>query len=298
VKNPFWNRDERRLRAGWRILLLLVATAVASFLAYGPLAAIPGVAGRGVRFAYLILAFLALWAVARFIDRRSLADLGLSGRDRGDFLAGFAMSVGVIGLLALAFRALGWVEWEVRPATESSLPLWLSLAVQLLLFAVAAVYEETLSRGYLIRNLAEGWNSGGRSRPWALGAAWIVSSLLFALMHAANPEAGRLGFVNLTLLGAIFALPFLARGALAMPVGLHLGWNLAIGPLLGLPVSGGAPPVSLLAAGVRGPERWLGGAFGPESGLGATAAALVLAVLVVVWLRWRHPEVAGVERRA
>lgn len=87
----------------------------------------------------------------------------------------------------------------------------------------------------------------------------------------------------------VLALPFLVRGALAMPVGLHLGWNVAIGPLLGLPVSGAAPPVALLAAEGRGPERWLGDAFGPEGGLGVTAAVLVLAILVVAWLRLRHP---------
>jgi CAAX protease family protein len=289
MKNPLWNGKERRLRAGWRLLVLFVATAAASFLAYGPLARISSLSAPVVRLLYVALAFMALWAVTRWLDRRSLADLGLRRGPALSALVGFVSAALVIVALVVVTTLLGWSSLTVHTASFGRAGFWLSLAVQLVVFAVACVYEEALSRGYLIRNLAEGWNLGRDGRTRALAAAWIASSLLFALMHAGNPGAGWLSFLNLTLLGAIFALPFVVEGSLAMPIGMHFGWNVAMGPICGLAVSGEALPAALLTASPRGPELWLGGSFGPESGLGVTVAVLVLAVLVAAWLRARRP---------
>ena len=112
--NPLWNRHDGRLRAGWRIVALLAATTLASLVAFRFVAPLPFISPLGARVAYLVLAFLALWAAVRFLDRRPLRDLGLvlGAGWRRDLLAGFAVTGLVISLITVSFWSLGWVTLE------------------------------------------------------------------------------------------------------------------------------------------------------------------------------------------
>jgi membrane protease YdiL (CAAX protease family) len=97
----------------------------------------------------------------------------------------------------------------------------------------------------------------------------VVSSLLFALLHAMNPEFGQHPFVILGLLlaGLYLGSAYLITGSLWLSIFLHVGWNLMEGPFFGLPVSGIMPPASWIGARDIGPQLWTGGSFGPEAGL-------------------------------
>jgi hypothetical protein len=81
-------------------------------------------------------------------------------------------------------------------------------------------------------------------------------------------------------------------GNLAVPIGVHFGWNVVQNNVLGLP-NGGKPPVaSLLAADVTGPQSLSGGAFGPEGSALMPIAAVVAMVSTIVWVRIRRGKVA------
>src|SRR5580698_8177329 len=77
---PFWNRDERRLRAGWRLVIQFVTFILAAVAAQGVVVATfgKGTARGTALMAVLYLTFEAgaAWLVGRFIDRRRFADYG------------------------------------------------------------------------------------------------------------------------------------------------------------------------------------------------------------------------------
>jgi uncharacterized protein len=114
----------------------------------------------------------------------------------------------------------------------------------------------------------------------APAGALAVSSLLFGLMHAGNPHATALSFLELVLFGGLVGWVDLVTGSLAMPIGLHLGWNFAMGNIFGFPVSGAAAGASVMTLRQQSHPLWSGGAFGPEAGLSGLLALLVLLVLL------------------
>ena len=123
------------------------------------------------------------------------------------------------------------------------------------------------------------------SRKQALLIGWIATSLLFGVLHVFNPNATILSAFNITLLGMLFGLGMIYTGRLALPIGPHMAWNVFQNNIFGLPNSGKSTKVSLLAAEVRGPELWTGGAFGLEGGLLSLLAVLLGGLLTWIWLR-------------
>jgi uncharacterized protein len=140
------------------------------------------------------------------------------------------------------------------------------------------VYEEVYSRGYLLRNLADGTN---------MPASVIVTSLVFALLHLTNPNASAASVVSLFVNGLLFAAGVLWTGRLSASIGLHAGWNLFEGAVFGFPVSGDKEGASLVGIQQHGAEWLTGGAFGPEAGAIGIAASLVGIALLFVYSRRR-----------
>ena len=89
---------------------------------------------------------------------------------------------------------------------------------------------------------------------------------------------------DLFLSAVMLGLAYLRTRSLALPVGLHLGWNWMQGHVMGFGVSGHDfagwwHPV------FQGKAEWLtGGAFGPESSVFSPVVTLV--VIVLLW-RWK-----------
>lgn len=136
------------------------------------------------------------------------------------------------------------------------------------------VYEECLSRGYLLTNIAEGIN---------MKAAVILTSAIFAILHATNDNASLLSTLGLFVNGLLFAAAVLATGRLSAAIGLHIAWNLFEGAVLGFPVSGDKEGASLIGIRQLGPPLMTGGAFGPEAGvIGIVASLLGIAALLAM----------------
>ena len=135
------------------------------------------------------------------------------------------------------------------------------------------VYEECFSRGYLLKNMAEGIN---------LPMSVILTSAIFAALHATNDNASVMSTVGLFVNGLLFAAAVLVTGRLSTAIGLHISWNLFEGTVLGFPVSGDKEGASLIGIKQLGVPIVTGGAFGPEAGLIGIAASL-LGIAALFW---------------
>jgi hypothetical protein len=302
-----WNGDERRLRAPFRLLLglvVLVVFGVAAFLGVGLVVGLAGldaglavgselaagVAGPVVTTAVPVV---GLYLVARLVDRRWFDDFGVH-LDRDWWLdCAFGAALGA-GLMAAIFGlelAVGWltVTGTFVAGGES---FGSALLLVVVLFVGVSIREELLLRGWFLTNLAEG-TAGyrGLSPRTAVVFATLFSSVVFGVLHGANPNATVVSTASISLAGVFLALGYLLTGELAIPIGLHFTWNLFQGSVFGFPVSGLGLGVSVVAVEQSGPTLVTGGQFGPEAGLVGMAAMVVGSLLTVWWVRWRTGEV-------
>jgi membrane protease YdiL (CAAX protease family) len=301
-----------RLRAGWRLAAvvpaLLAAMLLASFLLVAVLAIAPP-SGPIAAVAFAV-AWLALYgalavtvlAMARWIDRRPW-NAWLDGPAwwpdvAAGFAIGLAMATAAVGagLAGGVYRFAGALVTrpdapllavsELGVETGRAHPL-LVVALLLVIYVGVGVFEELLIRGYLLTNLAEGVAGVGRvDARGAIVFAAIATSVLFSLLHLANPGAGPLGTLNVALAGVFFAGTYVATGSLGIPIGIHVAWNFALGGLYDLPVSGLESGGSLLDVETIGGTTVTGGGFGPEAGIVFYPALVVGVLASVAWIRY------------
>ncbi len=268
---------ERRVRPLWRILLWSALLLV--FFVAGQYAVSLLPRSSLVWANYLVLSaagLLAGWAVLARVDGRPPGALGfaLSRAAVSETLIGLGLGgllIGVAVLLLLVTRSAVFV-----PDGGTMGSYLASLVSTLLFFWLAAAYEEIWFRGYGFQALVEG-----------IGA-WpsiLLTSGLFSLLHAANPNFGLAAFINIFLAGVMLALAYLRTRSLWFATALHAGWNWAMASLFAFPVSGltfiDTPLYDVVE---QGDAWWTGGAFGPEAGVVGT---LVLAL--GVWILVRGP---------
>ena len=315
--NPFFDESTGRLRAPLRLLLqymtnkilvpLLANLLVVAWLlmAAGREAASGGPAALMLSgspllplissVAGLMGAVLSVWLAGRFLDRRRFADFGfhLSGGWWLDLFFGMALGALLMTGVFLIQLSLGWVV--VTGTLESRLPgtpFWLAILVPVAVFLCVGFYEELISRGYQLRNAAEGLNFLNIGPRGAVLLAWVLSSAFFGYLHAANPSATLLSTINVAVAGLMLGCGYLLTGELAIPIGLHITWNFFQGAVFGFPVSGlrigGA---TFLSLDQGGPALWTGSSFGPEGGLLGPAAMIAGILLTVFWVRLRCGEI-------
>lgn len=319
----FYNRSERRLRAGWRVGLhfilnffllgllntipmLLVGAWISVTAGLPPYAILEGpktvpILQEGYRQfpAYLIirrtlsLALIPLlYAIfARLLDRRRLRDYGLRlspawWRDLGfGFVLGGVLMALIFGLQA----AFGWVKVTGNLAPlNADTPFWIGLIASLLHYGFVGLSEELFSRGYQLKNLSEGFNLPALGSRKAIALAVLISSSFFGVLHAGNPNVTVPSLVNLVLWGVFAGLSVVLTGELGIAIGLHISWNFFQGNIFDFPVSGVNDSLSLLVVEKSGTALWTGGAFGPEGGLLVTLAILLGMALTYLYVRWTH----------
>ncbi|MEA4909740.1 MAG: type II CAAX endopeptidase family protein [Anaerolineaceae bacterium] len=329
IKNFFWNEAEHRLRMFWRLALYMLILGV-FFLASNVLIGfglILVAQARGLLVlddpqqlsmvltqlmvedplfqaatmaATLFSIFGATWLAGFLLDRRPLKDFGFHFNRRWWADLGFGMALGAL-LMVLIFAtelALGWIRVTGTLSSPDGAAFWPSILQGLFGFICVAIYEELFSRGYLLRNLAEGlrlpaWGSRG-----ALIVALLLSSSVFGALHLGNPNASLVSTVLLVAAGIFLALGYVLTGELGIAMGLHLTWNFFQGRVFGFPVSGTAPGASFIQIQQGGPDVLTGGAFGPEAGLIGLAAILLGCELILVWVRWQYGQAKLQDRLA
>ncbi|MFC7172519.1 CPBP family intramembrane glutamic endopeptidase [Haloplanus litoreus] len=212
-----WNDAERRPRALLRVVLLVVVAALlaigASLGASGVLgglrsslervfgeavaAAVGAVVGIGLTGGIVSLSILI---AGRYVDRRRLRDFGFR-LDRDWWLDcgfGLALGAGLMTLLFLVEFAAGWVR--VTGTAQPRAGFAVRLLGLVVVFVIVGIYEELLARGYLLTNAAEGLVGWVGERGAVLGAT-LLSSLVFGLAHANNPNATTTSTVAIVLAG-------------------------------------------------------------------------------------------------
>ncbi|MEC8946254.1 MAG: CPBP family intramembrane glutamic endopeptidase [Candidatus Neomarinimicrobiota bacterium] len=198
--------------------------------------------------------FAAIWFMMTVFNKEPLTNIGLSIKDRGqEMLAGLGAALLFIGGIFLILWCFGAITVTGAVGLKPGV-----MMVSLMLF-VAAFDEEIVFRGYVLNNLMDSMN-----RWWALG----VSSVVFALMHAGNPNVWST-FVPMTELfaaGFILGISYTFTKNLWFPTFFHFGWNFFQG-LFGFEISGmGVDSWKAIAHENSGqvPDIISGGAFGIE----------------------------------
>lgn len=275
MKTIFYN-DIDKLRNGWWILIFIGFVAITRPI-YKPIK--QALAQLGFTESMLepvsfFLILLVTWICIK-IRRESLADvgMGLNLRWFKHFFAGTFAGIAMICATVALIFSVGGVTFELD--NQRSLQV---LSYGFYLFLIGALFEEILHRGFIFQRLIDGIGV------W--GAQLLIASL-FALGHWGNP-----GMHNATLLfssldlflaSLIFGLAYIKTRSLALPIGLHLGWNWAQGNILGFGVSG-YDKTGWFKPTFHGMEQWLtGGEFGPEASIFSVVVSSITLVILIIW---------------
>lgn len=123
-----------------------------------------------------------------------------------------------------------------------------------------------------------------------MGNKWsiIITSALFTLGHAMNPNMQPLPVINLFVASLVFSVIFYYTGNLFV-VGLGHGlWNFSQGFIFGAEVSGNSIPFSIFrATAVPGKDLISGGTFGFEGGLITTFVGIAMIAIFYVLISRR-----------
>jgi len=235
-----------------------------------------------------------VWLAGRFLDRRPFSAFGfrLSVGWWLDLLFGMVLGALLMTAVFLVELGLGWVEVTGSFEAQGGAPFVISMLFPVVTFLCVGISEETVFRGYQLKNAAEGLNYPSLGPRGAVLLAWVLSSVFFAVLHADNPNATPVSTLNIALAGLMLGFGYVLTGELAIPIGLHITWNFFQGAVYGFPVSGfGSFGATLLATEQGGPELWTGGSFGPEGGLLIPAVMLLGVSLVALWTHLRTGKV-------
>jgi len=309
IRYLFWNSLERRLRTAWRVALysalwvmiqvvsavVIKSPATTALAIFFPAFAL--IAGALLFYAVNLLLVISMtWLVTRQIDQRALTDIGLrlDGRWVADLCFGLVLGAGLMTLIFLAELGLGWLSITAYlHTTVPNTPFRVAIWQPIFLFLAVGINEEILSRGYQLRNLAEGLNSSVISPQSAVIIAWLLSSLIFGFLHIFNPNSTWVSTLALMLAGIMLGLGYVLTGRLGLPIGLHITWNFFQGSVYGFRVSGNdLSNTSFMTIEQTGPSLWTGGAFGPEAGLIGIVALLLGMLLIGGWVQGRYGTIA------
>ncbi len=284
--------EDGRLRSGWRFLIsAFLAVALnyfAGFLAVGLAdghARIQEIIYRPLAMALELVVFFFL---AKILDQPEQSLWTYIGLPRRGWLRD-----SLIGLL-IGFLLVSIALMVIAFAHDLNLKFYLNAramrvaAITIAVLLTGAMAEELVFRGYPFQRLVEGLGPTG---------AIVVLSALFGLVHMTNPHVSDnrwvqlFAFSNTLFIGIVLALAYLRTKALWLPFGMHFGWNVSLGLIYGLPVSGINQFSSIVRSKATGPEWLVGGAYGIEGGLLGTVV-IILGLLYVVFFVKPAPELA------
>jgi len=317
IAGIFYNREEKRLRALWRIgihtliisvlttaftlglmLITLIGEAILGMgLAQGlfnganlTLSQVPVILMLFVTASAGLAVLLGTFLAGRFIDHRQFKEFGFHFSKAWWVDLAFGSGLGAV-LIGLIF-AFGWLTGNFRiigffQSFSDGLGFIPGFLQALFIYLLVGVYEELLSRGYHLINLSEGFNLKSIGKRRAILLAVVISSFVFGLAHIFNPNASWISTLNIAVAGAVFSLGMVFTGRLAIPIGLHITWNFFQGNVFGFPVSGTRNGATLIATEAVGPDWLTGGPFGPEAGVLGLGAMLLGGLLTLVWIRRR-----------
>ncbi len=219
------------------------------------------------------------------ITRDDATSFGWGTGNRIRHLAiGVASGVGVMALLVGSIAGLHGASVHLTSAPPGEVVRH-GLGY-LLVFALVAISEEGLLRGYPLVAL---------SRAISFWPAAAISSVVFALLHLPHAGESAAGIVSVVFSGLVLAYSFRRSGGLWFAWGWHAAWDFTETFVFGAPDSGVPARDSLLVTVLHGPVWLSGGSAGPE---GSWLVLPILAlVAVIIRSTLGHPP-RDVRRRA
>lgn len=200
----------------------------------------------------------------RYWENRKVAELSLK-KWFPELVGGLLFGFAVISLEMLVlyltgnFKVIGW---------ESFTFFGFSFSVLVLM----AMLEEVVFRGIFYRILVE-WKG-----TWT---ALLVTSIVFSLLHLANPHQGVMSVVMGVIFGMVHSMLYTVTNRLWLPFSFHLGWNMAQ-PFWGTNLTGIDEFGVVLKTQSEGPAWLIGGGTGIED---SVLSLVVLSVIFLVLLR-------------
>ena len=256
----------------WKWILLFIVAVLLAIIAYGMVVAGFQASSNFLHPCFTIVAaaiILGLYALfVRWIERHWPTDLSLR-RLAPDtllgLLVGFIFMVLVVStIVATGSATLGWRGFMANQQLD-----------MFMMFLAVAVGEEMIFRGVIFRWIDERWNT------WV---ALLISAILFGWIHISNDNATWWSSLGIAIeAGLLLGAAYKFSGNLWLPIGIHWGWNLMEGPVLGFAVSGNgmAPGEAVCLSTVSGPDIISGGAFGLEASIFAAVIGLAIAAWFV-----------------
>lgn len=218
-----------------------------------------------------IISCIIIWKI---FEKKKINKMGITSIKKGYKELGIGLILGAItmSIVAISIIAIG----NVKLANPISKPrISISLLYGLIGFIFVGFGEEILSRGYIMSVLKQTRNK------------WIIligPALIFAALHLGNDGIDVLSFINLFLVGVLFAYMFMKSKNIWMPIGYHITWNYFQGYIWGFGVSGisvnGLYKIENVTNNIIN-----GGAFGPEGGIIVTIVTCLMFIFVYWFYR-------------
>jgi membrane protease YdiL (CAAX protease family) len=262
--------------AALRLGVFLLAGSVALLGSRLVLALLPGAIDLGdvplpTFFVTMTITLLVAHVVTfATVDARGWSVVGVSRGAWGwrKVLVGFGLGALAVGGPSLVLLLSGWLRVESSPSGN-----WgQAAALTLLALLPAALWEELLTRGYLLTVLRE-WLGSRR--------AIVATSALFGALHLENAGATAQSVALVTLAGIFLGSLRVAFDSLPAAWAAHVAWNFVMAALLHTAVSGvgvDSPNYRVVDAG---PDWATGGAWGPEAGL-VTGVGLLVGIYIML----------------
>ena len=261
---------KRSLRPVWLILAFILISFLTPGILEGVAAVVFGPRALNAQdplFQWISLAgvVLATWIMLRRVEKLPWSTVGLDRAAasprlivKGAALGG--LTIGIASLILLATNML---------RIDQTLPgsWWGEAWRSTLVFLPAAFFEELFIRGYVFAVLR-------RAAGWKL--ALIVTSVVFGLLHAWNPNPDAESILAVIVAGFFLGAIFLATRSLYAAGAAHFAWNWVMSGALHIAVSGVSSPDPDYRVVETGPDWLTGGPWGPEGGLMAVAAMFVV----------------------
>ncbi len=284
MHSVFFN-DKGVLRSGWRASIYVLAFAFVSFLlvSIGQALLLTSGSASGSNLHLFVNALLSLisasfvaWLCLRCLEKLPFRSLGATMSNGWMKHLWIGIGLGGITLAIAVFIAyvFGGLQFELNSGS-TPVDIVYSLVVSLLVFGLAAAFEEILFRGYVLQTFSRA------------GIAWVaiaVTSAFFGLVHMGNPNSDWISTLNTILAGIWFSIAYLKTRDLWFVWGLHLMWNWTQGSIFGIEVSGITQVTAYpLFKEIDAGPTWLTGQdYGIEGGLACTVAIILSCFLIYV----------------
>jgi len=222
-----------------------------------------------------LIAVLLVW---RFINKEKFSRMGLRFRS-SDLIFGLVLGALSITIIFIFLYATGQITLvNALSAPEFSMFTLLFF----IMFIFVGLFEEIFFRGYIISTMASRHN-----KRWFI---YVISALIFSVVHGTNPNVTLLGLINIALVGLLFAFMFDVTKSLWLPIGYHITWNFFQGNVFGFAVSG-LPSNSIYSIEQQTESAlWTGGTFGLEGGLLATLVILIGFLITYIYGKGKSPK--------